>query len=321
MPAVVPEGQVVWGLQLPVQSQSSIYVEPWESAAGPGAVADVARAADRAGAFYVAVCDHVAIPDAKVEAMGPTWYDTVATLAWLAAQTQRVRLVSHVAVLAYRHPLVTAKAWCTLDALSGGRAVLGVGAGHVEGEFAVLGADFAGRGRQLDEAIDVVRAAFLDGRPVATGPTWPVEGMSVSPRPAQVGGPPIWIGGSSPAALRRVVERGDGWLPQGPPAQGMRAAVAELRERTEERRPGVRLDLGALAATMYVGQPAWDVGERTVAGFPEELAASLARLVDTGVDHVQVRFRSRSADELCEQVERFGAEVWPLVEQGRGRGG
>jgi probable F420-dependent oxidoreductase len=317
MPAVVPEGQVVWGLQLPVQSQSTIYAEPWEATAGPAELAAVARAADAAGAFYVAVCDHVAIPDDRVEAMGATWYDTVATLSWLAAQTDRVRLVSHVAVLPYRHPLVTAKAWCTLDALSGGRAVLGVGAGHVEGEFAALGTDFAGRGRLLDEAIDVVRTAFAHERPRAEGPTWPVAGLSVSPRPAQPGGPPIWIGGSSPAALRRVVERGDGWLPQGPPAQGMRAAVAELRERAAERRPGVRLDLGALAATMYVGEPGWDVGERTVSGPPEALAESLARLVSTGVDHVQVRFRSRHADELGDQLARFGAEVWPLVEQAR----
>lgn len=317
MPAVVPEGQVVWGLQLPVQSQSTIYVEPWEPAAGPVELGAVARAADAAGAFYVAVCDHVAIPDDKVEAMGSTWYDTIATLSWLAAQTEQVRLVSHVAVLPYRHPLVTAKAWCTLDALSGGRAVLGVGAGHVEGEFAVLGASFAERGRQLDEAIDVVRAAFVDERPVASGSTWPVEGLSLSPRPVQPGGPPIWIGGSSPAALRRVVARGDGWLPQGPPAQGMRAAVAELRDRAAERRPGERLDLGALAAPMYVGEPSWDVGERTVSGPPDALAASLARLVAAGVDHVQVRLRSRSADELVDQLARFGAEVWPLVEQTR----
>ena len=176
MAAVVPEGQVVWGLQLPVQSQSTRYVEGWETGpdAGPSALAAVATAADRAGAFYVAVCDHVAIPDGEVEAMGSTWYDTMTTLGWLAARTERVRLLSHVAVLPYRHPLVTAKAWCTLDALSGGRAVLGVGAGHVRDEFEALGVPFAERGRLLDEALDVVRAAFADERPVLDGPTWPV---------------------------------------------------------------------------------------------------------------------------------------------------
>jgi probable F420-dependent oxidoreductase len=321
MPAVVPEGRVVWGLQLPVQSQSTRYVEPWEVGAGPEAVAAVARAADRSGAFYVAVCDHVAIPDDLVEAMGAEWWDTVATLAWLAAQTTGVRLVSHVAVPAYRHPLVTAKAWSTLDRLSGGRAVLGVGAGHVQGEFEALGLPFAERGRLLDEALDVIRAAFVDQVPVAAGGRWPVGGLHVAPRPAQPGGPPIWVGGSSPAALRRVVARGDGWLPQGPPEGGMRAAVARLREAAARERPGDRLDLGGMAAPVHLGARSeveasgWDVGEHTVVGGPEEVAASVARLAAVGVDHVQVRFRSRSADELVEQVERFGTEVWPLVEE------
>ena len=294
MAAVVPEGQVVWGLQLPVQSQSTRYVEGWETGpdAGPSALAAVATAADRAGAFYVAVCDHVAIPDDEVEAMGSTWYDTMTTLGWLAARTERVRLLSHVAVLPYRHPLVTAKAWCTLDALSGGRAVLGVGAGHVRDEFE---------------------------RPVLDGPTWPVAGVAVAPRPVQPGGPPVWVGGSSPAALRRVVERGDGWLPQGPPPQGMRAALAELRQRTAEARPGDRLDLGANAAPMFIGDPGEDLGQHTVVGPPEQVAAGLARLLAIDVDHVQVRLRSRSAAEAVEQVERFGAEVWPAACAAAGR--
>src|SRR3546814_5025007 len=94
---------------------------------------------DSAGFAYIAVCDRVAIPAPLTAAMGATWWDTVATLSYLAAATERVRLLSHVYVLPYRHPLVVAKAWATLDVLSGGRAVLGVGAGHVEGEFEALG--------------------------------------------------------------------------------------------------------------------------------------------------------------------------------------
>ncbi|MCB1262735.1 MAG: LLM class flavin-dependent oxidoreductase, partial [Acidimicrobiales bacterium] len=89
--------------------------------------------------FYVAVCDHVAIPRPLDETMGTEWWDTIATLGWLAGITEHVRLLSHVSVLPYRHPLITAKAFSTLDVLSGGRAVLGVGAGHVEAEFALLG--------------------------------------------------------------------------------------------------------------------------------------------------------------------------------------
>ena len=91
-----------WGIQLPIQSQSGIFVAPWEREAGPAELLAVAQSADRAGASYVAVCDHVAIPDDLVASMGAVWYDTVATIGWLAAHTTRTNLLSHVYVLPYR---------------------------------------------------------------------------------------------------------------------------------------------------------------------------------------------------------------------------
>ncbi|HAM01778.1 MAG TPA: LLM class F420-dependent oxidoreductase, partial [Acidimicrobiaceae bacterium] len=99
------------------------------------------------------VCDHTAIPRRLADAMSTTWYDTVATLGWLAGITSRVRLLSHVYVAALRHPLRAAKEFATLDALSGGRLIVGVGTGHVTEEFALAGVDFARRGALLDEAI------------------------------------------------------------------------------------------------------------------------------------------------------------------------
>lgn len=95
---------VRYGIQLPVQSRSTIYAEPWEAGAGPADLVEIARAADRAGFAYVAACDHVAIPRRLAEAMSTVWYDPVATLAHLAAVTERVRLLSHVAVVGLRHP-------------------------------------------------------------------------------------------------------------------------------------------------------------------------------------------------------------------------
>src|SRR5437764_14956948 len=181
---------IAFGMQLPIQAQSSVFVEDWERSAGARELSAVAEACDRAGFSYIAVCDHVAIPRSRADAMSTTWYDPIATLGWLAGVTERVRLLSHVYVAAYRHPLQTAKAFATLDALSGGRAILGVGAGHVEEEFDALGVSFADRGRLLDEAIDAVRAAFAD--------EWS-GGLGQRPRPLQPGGPPIWVGGSSPA--------------------------------------------------------------------------------------------------------------------------
>lgn len=312
MPAIVPPGEVVWGLQLPVQSGSGNFAQPWEADAGPDELAMVASAADRAGAFYVAVCDHVGIPRPADRTMSTTWYDTIATLGWLAAKTERVNLVSHVYVLPYRHPLQTAKSFITLDALSGGRAVLGAGAGHLASEFEVLGIDFEGRGRSVEAAIPVVRAAFAEEFPTVGSPG-AEKGVGMAPRPVRPGGPPIWIGGSSPAAMRRAAELGDGWLPQGPPKEGMRAGIELIRRRREEAGLAEAFDMGVNCEPIHIGTPTFDVADWTLTGPAEAVAEGLAKYRRLDANHWQIRFLGRSATEVADQVERFGAEVWPLV--------
>jgi probable F420-dependent oxidoreductase len=295
----------VFGLQLPVQAQSRLMRQDWEPDAGPPELLAVARACDQADFDYVGVCDHVAIPRELAPRMTTTWYDTVATLAWLAAATDRVRLLSSIYVLPYRHPLVTAKSFSTLDALSGGRAILGVGAGHAQGEFDALGVPFHQRGRLTNEAIRTIRAAFAD--------EWGAGDVGQTPRPVQPGGPPIWVGGSSPAAIRRAADLGDGWLPQGPPADGMAAAIAEIRRRREEAGRGASPFAMGGGLLAYVGSPAWDVGPGVVTGPPEALADSVREAAGTGVTHMGVRFRSRSCDELVDQIAAFRRDVVPLV--------
>src|SRR5690606_9402467 len=144
-----------------------------------------------------------AVPRPADEVMSATWYDTIATLGWLAALTSRTHLLSHVYVLPYRHPLATAQSFMTLDHLSGGRAILGAGAGHLESEFTLLGADYAARGRAVEAAIGPIRAAFAEEYPTVGGPGAEV-GVGMAPRPSRPGGPPIWIGGSSKAAITRA---------------------------------------------------------------------------------------------------------------------
>lgn len=307
-------GTLDFGIQLPIQSQSTIYSEPWESTAGISELAAVARAADRNKFLYVAVCDHVAIPRPLDEKMSTSWWDTIATLGYLAAITDNVLLMSHVYVLPYRHPLVTAKAFLTLDELSGGRGLLGVGAGHVESEFNLLGLDFASRGRVLDESIAVVRAAFTDEFPVIDTPTFQIADAGLRPRGPRIGGPPIWVGGSSKAALRRAADSGDGWLPQGPPEGGMRRAIAWLAERRlSNGRDATPFSIGANAEVLFLGDPWFQTGPQHLTGDPEPMAERLRRYRDIGVDQIQIRFRSRSVSELCDQIDRFGAEVAPLL--------
>ena len=165
----VPEGTVVFGMQLPIQSQSTLYVAEWETRAGPDELARIARTADDAGFFYIGVCDHTAIPRRLADAMSTTWYDTTATLAWLAAQTTRTHLLSHVLVLAQRHPLRAAKELSTLDLLSHGRLIVGVGAGHVPEEYELFTGGFADRGRHTDEAVSALARCFTDEFPAAPG--------------------------------------------------------------------------------------------------------------------------------------------------------
>ena len=298
-------------MQLPIQSQSTVFVQPWESAAGVTELVEVAQACEAAGFDYVAVCDHLAIPRDKADAMSTEWWDTIATLSYLAAVTERVRLLSHVYVLAYRHPLMVAKAWATLDALSGGRAILGAGVGHVEGEFDALGIPFADRGALLDESIDAVRAALADEWASHNGPVWAFDEVGSRPRPAQAR-LPIWVGGSSKPAMRRAADRGDGWLPQGPPEGGMDAGIAYIRERRAAAGNDAPFTIGALSGPLYLGDPPPELG-RCVRGSAEKIAGYLRTYRAMGVDQLQVDFVSRSADELCDQIAGFAAEIAPLV--------
>ena len=310
---ICPAGTLVYGMQLPITAQSTVFAAPWEATAGTDEIRRIAQACDANGFFYLAVSDHVCVPRAQATAMSTVWYDTVATLGFLAAATRHVRLLSYVYVVPYRHPLVTAKAFATLDALSGGRVILGVGAGHLKGEFETLGVDFARRGKLLDEAIDVIAAAFTEEFPSHRGAAWSVRDMGQRPRPVQQPRPPIWVGGSTRPALRRAAERGDGWLPQGVPEMGMPAAIEIIRTHRVKVRGAAPIEIGMNAPWMYVGTPTFEVPPNTRTGSGDALAAPLREMKTMGVSHCGVRFRSRSCDELVDQINAFGSVVAPLL--------
>jgi probable F420-dependent oxidoreductase len=311
--SIIPEGDVVFGIQLPIQSQSTIYCESWEPESGPAELARIAKEADESGFFYIAVCDHTFIPRRLAKAMSTTWYDTIGTLGWLAGITTRVRLMSHVYIATLRHPLRAAKEFATLDQLSGGRLIIGVGAGHVLEEFEFLGPEFLDRGKALDESIDGIAAALVEEFPELAGPRWPARDLGISPRPVQRPRPPIWVGGSSRPALRRAAARGDGWLPQTAKRSELKEQVAELLELRKELRQGAPIAIGALAGTFHVGQASWELPRGTVSGSPEQIAEDLAEVIDLGVSHLQLRFPSRSVEEMCDQMAAFGTEVGPLL--------
>jgi alkanesulfonate monooxygenase SsuD/methylene tetrahydromethanopterin reductase-like flavin-dependent oxidoreductase (luciferase family) len=299
MAPIVPAGKVVFGMQLPVQAQSKFFVEPWELAAGPAEMLAVAQAADDSDFFYIGVCDHVAIPDDLSPKMSAVWYDTIATLGWLAGQTKRTRLLSTVFNLAYRHPFVSAKSFATLDVLSGGRVIVGLGVGHVDKEFAALGLDVAKRAELTTEAYPVFEQALATGK---------VGEMEIEPRAVQQPRPPIWFGGGVPAAVKRAA-KADGWIPQGTPQE----QLPELIKLFHDERGDDTGDIGAISEWIYVGEPSWDLGRPAVSGSPEQIAEAMRAWTSLGVNHLQVRFPSRSVDELIDQVTAFGTTVGPLL--------
>ena len=298
----IPTGVRVFGMQLPVQAQSAYFVAEWERTAGPDEMARIVTTADRHGYFYVGVCDHVTLPESVVGGMGTHWVDPISTLGWIAGITERVGLLTHVFVLPYRHPLMAAKQFSTIDHLSKGRMICGIGAGHVQAEFERLGVDFAARGKCVDDAVPQIIAALEQEF---------VNGFGARPRPTQSPRPPIWIAGSSPAAIRRAGRLADGWLPQGPSDAEMVAILQA--ERARHGRAGRPMMIGHITPFLYVGDPGWDVGDGVLTGSAPSIAERILADTADGVNQIQVRFKARSCEELCDQMVAFGSEVAPLL--------
>ena len=295
-------------LQLPVQAQSTMFAEPWESGSGRDAIIEIARAADQSGFNAIAACEHIALPDHRAQAMGRTWADPIAVLSLCAGVTERVQLMTYVYVLALHHPLVAAKALSTVDWLSNGRLLVGVGAGHVEEEFTALGIDYATRGTRLTQSIKALRQCFDEEMPALDAP-FESTPMYVYPRPVRR--PPILVAGSTPAAVKRAARYGDGWLPQGPATPELLDLLAA--ERAAAGRSATPFEIGHIAGFVHVGEPTWDVGAHVLSGSPQHIADTLSQRMPPGATMCQVMFRSRSATELADQVRAFGNQVAPCV--------
>jgi len=178
----------------------------------PGPWRDVAAAAERCGFEGFSISEHI-IPGARwLEAGGHQTVDPFVALAFAAAATERIRLLTYLAVAPYRNPFALAKAAATLDLLSGGRLILGLGAGYQKSEFHALGVDMADRNALFDEVLDVLPLHW-NGKPFSyAGRYFDARDVRALPRPAQ-DRIPVWIGGNSKQTRRRVVERAHGWMP------------------------------------------------------------------------------------------------------------
>jgi probable F420-dependent oxidoreductase len=271
-------------------------VAAWEQDLTGGELLTVARTAEAAGLAWVSCSDHVAVPLSRVATMGATWYDAGSTLAFVAGGTTRIRLLTHVIVLPYRHPLVVAKQYGTLDRLSGGRLILGVGSGHLKAEFAVLGADFARRGRVSDEYLAAIVAAWTGDVARYQGETVAFRDLLVSPPVAQRPRPPLWVGGNSRAAVRRAARHGDGWVPWQLTPESCAQALAYAREL---RAAAGRSEPFDVVAPLPVPLDA-------AAG---DVRAAIARWSTAGATAFQVGLPARSLDDFLTRLDWLGREV------------
>lgn len=289
---------VAFGTALPAVQQIPSRSPAWERAVGGAEIREAARAAERAGFAWVSCSDHVCVPVSRAEAMGATWYDAGSTLAFAAGATERIRLLPHVLVLPYRHPLVVAKQYATLDHLSGGRLILGVGSGHLKPEFKVLGADFERRGRVSDEYLQAIVAAWTAEVARFEGETVSFRDVMVSPRVAQEPRPPIWVGGNSRAAVRRAARFADGWIPWELAPEALAAGVALARE--------LRAAAGS-PADFEVVAPLGVAADATA----DAVLDAVARWRRAGATALHAGLAARSLAELRERFDWFGREVIP----------
>ena len=288
----------------------------------------VAVRAEALGYDSVWLGDHVAFHNPTLESL--------TALTWVAAHTTRMRLGPCVYLLALRHPTLAAKTVATLDVLSGGRVVFGVGVGgEFPKEFEAAGIPHAERGRRVDEGIAVCRAIWNRSPASFAGRFVRFADVAVEPRPAQPGGPPIWIGGRSDHALRRAARLGDGWVSYLYTPERYRTALAEIRGFAAAAGRDLTAGRGFEAAHLAftVVDDDWERARATAAahlgrqynlpfealaakycvlGPPDRCAATLARFVEAGAQTIILGFVA-GTDRMLEQLERFGAEVLPRL--------
>nr|WP_205266716.1 LLM class F420-dependent oxidoreductase [Mycolicibacterium sphagni] len=254
----------------------------WEKVAEIADLARIARAADELGFDHLTCAEHIAIPVENSE-RGLTYWDPLSTLGFLAAHTTRISLTTSVVVLGYHHPLEIAKRFGTLDKLSGGRLVLGVGVGSLAEEFELLGATFDGRGERADDAIAALRASLSTTRPAYHGSHYHFDGWAVEPCAVQPR-VPIWVGGRTLRSLRRAVRLADGWIPFGLSTSEIEAMLAGI-----DAPPGFEVVLSTGRAIDPIADR-----DRTV--------KRLTALRDAGATAVTASVAADSPDHYCDQL-------------------
>ncbi|MFZ6005139.1 MAG: LLM class F420-dependent oxidoreductase [Actinomycetota bacterium] len=262
----------------------------WEEDGTIDDIARIARAADELGYDHLTCSEHVAVPESAVAVRGGRYWDPLATFGYVAANTERIRLMTDVLVLGYHHPLEIAKRYGTLDRISNGRLVLGLGVGSLEEEFDLLGAPFADRGARADDHLRALRASMSRRLPSYEGEHFSFSGLVVDPCAVQEH-VPFWIGGRTARSLRRAVDLGDGWCPFGlAPAE-----IARLLTKAASMEAWTRRDQPIEVVLQNV-RPIDPMGAAA------EAAEAASALRDAGATMLSLRLVHHSVEHYVEQL-------------------
>lgn len=283
---------------------------PWWVAGFDHAVAvEVATTAEALGYDVVWFADHLAVPETETAKLRRTWYDAPTLMAHVAAHTTSIRLGTNVLVAPYRHPVLSAKMLATVDAVSGGRLIVGVGSGFVPEEFAALGAadHFADRGAYTEECIAVWKLIWLGGTASFSGRYVDFNDMAVDPPTVQRPHPPIWIGNLGDRVLRRVAALGDGWHPVGLGLADLTAGAERLRALWREHtRVGAPVISYGGTPGAVTPRPVPEEGRALLTGGIDQIRGDLERLAAVACDNVVFRLGDRGPDDT---LPRFLAQL------------
>lgn len=282
------------------------------------AIRDVARLADELGFDTITIGQHIVVPRQALHLLPGKWYESLVLGASIAAWTERVKVFFSVLVVPYYHPVQLAKGLASLDVLSGGRLVVGVGAGWLEPEFAVLGVPFQERGARLDEALRAMKALWTDPDAAFDGRWVQFKDLEFDPMPLQKPHPPLWIGGWGKNAMRRAAELGDGLYPAtAGPLDRLIGDMATMRGLLEQRGRDPRtftfahaIDYGGHAGPSHLEDASPIRRQPMIFGRDAgPILEHVGKAERAGFAHIGVRFPGDDHREVMDAMRQFSAEV------------
>lgn len=283
---------------------------------------EIAVAAEKAGFDSVWASDHVIVPVKRAGMFNEYFCDPFVLLAYIAARTSGIRIGTSVIILPYRNPVVAAKMAATLDVLSGGRVIFGVGAGWLREEFEALGVPYDVRGKITDEYINAIKTLWETGAPEFSGEFCSFSGIKFYPKPIQKPRPPIWVGGSSRTAVRRAALLGDGWQPTWKSPEAMEEGISAIKTIAEKAGRDMSGFTFSVRNRLKVITPqtggnghiniSTEGSFFTLRGTVREIAELVERYGESGVTHLVFDPDADDFAEIILTIEAVSEEIIPV---------